>query len=317
MQQTAVHVVEANPVAETVLPSVGLDRGLMVTLRGYYELTKPGITQMVVLTAAAGYYLAVGDNSYFTTVPHLWHVLLCLVGTALISSGACSFNHYLERDADALMKRTSGRPIPSGIISPEQSLVFAISTSVVGAALLYFVDSITFVLAIITHLSYTAAYTPLKKKSWTAMLLGGIPGALPAAGGWTAGAHELSLGAWVLFALMFLWQMPHFLALAIMYRIDYQRSGFALLGKGEGSSTKVAKHALVYAIALIPVGMMLYTQNIVGGLYGVGFLSLALMFIWRAWVTVQDASVTNARKMLMASYAFLMGVFLFMFVDKI
>ncbi len=293
------------------------DSRLVAKLRGYYELSKPGITQMVVLTAAAGYYLAVGDNSYFTTIPHLLHFVLCLMGTACISAGACSFNQYLERDADALMKRTSSRPIPSGLISPEHSLYFAIATSVIGAVALYFVDTISFVLALITHISYTVMYTPLKKKSWTAMLLGGVPGALPAMGGWTAGSHELSAGAWILFALMFLWQMPHFLALAIMYRIDYQRSGFALLGKGEGSSTMVAWHALAYSLALIPTGYMLYHENLVGSLYLIGFALLSFFFVWRAIAVTQDSSVSNARKLLLASYAFLMGVFLFMFVDKI
>ncbi len=291
--------------------------GLAMKLRGYYELSKPGITQMVVLTAAAGYYLAVGDNSYFASVPHLLHFVLCLIGTACISAGACSFNQYLERDADALMKRTSNRPIPSGLLQAEHSLIFAVVTSILGATALFFVDHISFALALITHISYTVLYTPLKKRSWTAMLLGGIPGALPAMGGWTAGSHELTAGAWILFGLMFLWQMPHFLALAIMYRIDYQRSGFALLGKGEGSAPMVARHALGYAVALVPIGYLLFHYNIVGTLYLIGFCALSAFFVWRAYATTRDASVSNARKLLLASYAFLMGVFLFMFVDKI
>lgn len=290
-------------------------RGSVV--RAYYELTKPGITQMVVLTAAAGYYLAVGDNHYFTSVGNILRFLLAMVGTALISAGSCALNQYLERQDDARMNRTKSRPIPTGIISPTQALLFGCVLSVAGALALATINTLTLVLAIATHLSYIAFYTPLKKRSWLAMLVGGVPGALPAMGGWTAYSGSIDGGAWILFAIMFVWQMPHFLALAIMYRNDYIGGGFVLLGNETNGKTRSAIHALVYAIILLPLSVALTLVGVTGMLYLSGAIVLSGLFIYEAYKVVGDASVANARRMLLTSYAFLMGIFLFMFVDKV
>ncbi len=288
-----------------------------VRLKAYYELSKPGITQMVVLTAAAGYYLAVPSTAYFSSVPHLLRFAMMLIGTALISAGACSMNQYLERDDDAHMKRTRTRPIPSGVISPASAMVFSTICSVAGLMLLASIDSLTCVLAALTYVVYTVLYTPMKKKTWMAMFIGAIPGALPAMGGWTAGAGSLGVGGWVLFTIMVLWQMPHFLALSIMYRQDYEGGGFVLLGKSFNANKTEAAHALMYALVLFPVALALWMFGIAGSLYAIGCSALSVLFIVSAVRVVRDSTVANARKMLLSSYAFLMGVFLFMFVDKI
>lgn len=286
-------------------------------VHAYYQLTKPGITQMVVFTASAGYYLSVREVSYFTSVYNVLHFLVAMLGTALISSGACTLNMYLERSDDNKMKRTKNRPIPSGIISPNHALYFGILLSVIGSFLLAYINVYTLVLALFTHLSYVVLYTPLKKKSWTAMLLGGIPGALPAMGGWTAGANSIDIGAWILFLIMFVWQMPHFLALAIMYRKDYEQGGFVLLGNSDTGSFISAKHLFAYVLVLIPIGLSLTLFNVTGYLYLFGSLVLSSVLLITSISLLRSTTVTNARKALLASYAYLMGLFIFMFVDKL
>ena len=288
----------------------------MTALRGYYELTKPGITQMVVLTAAVGYYLAFPSNQSFADIGNLIRFVLFTFGTACISGGACAFNHVLEHRDDATMKRTAQRPIPSGLISARNAVYFAVSCTLAGVAALAFVNLLTLVLAVGTFVVYLLLYTPLKKKTWVAMFVGGIPGALPAVGGWTAVTGELGVVAYVLFAIMFIWQMPHFLALAMMYRNDYDRGGFALLCKDESEQGLVARHALFYTIVLVPFGLLLYALGAVGILFLVGFAALSFVFIRKAVDVVKEPTPTCARRLLLASYAYVMGVFLLMVIDK-
>lgn len=285
-------------------------------IRGYYELSKPGITQMIVLTASAGYYLGANDELYFYSSGNIIHFIIAMLGTALISAGACAWNMYLEREDDSLMKRTKSRPIPSGLISPKHALVFAIATSVLGAGLLFFINLPTFLLAIATHLSYVVWYTPAKKRTWTSMLVGGIPGALPALGGWTASSGKIELGGVILFVIMFIWQMPHFLSLAMMYRTDYEQGGFVLLGKGENALKVSSLHLLVYSVLLVATGLTLTFVGVTGWLYFAISLALGIYFVYQAVVVYREPSVANARKSLLASYAYLMGVFLSMFLDK-
>jgi heme o synthase len=289
----------------------------MSVVRGYYELSKPGITQMIVLTASAGYYLGVKDNLYFHSFGNILHFIVAMLGTALISAGACAWNMYIEREDDSMMKRTKSRPIPSGLISPNHALTFAIITSILGAIFLFFINLPTFLLAVATHLSYVVWYTPTKKRTWTAMLVGGIPGALPALGGWTAASNQIELGGIILFVIMFIWQMPHFLSLAMMYRADYEQGGFILLGKGENGLKVSSLHLLVYSVLLVTIGLTLTVTGVTGWLYFAISLALGIYFVYQAVAVYREPSVANARKSLLASYAYLMGVFLSMFLDKV
>ncbi|MFM8179900.1 MAG: heme o synthase, partial [Candidatus Kapaibacterium sp.] len=289
----------------------------VTALRGYYELTKPGITQMVVLTAAVGYYVAFPPGVPFASVDNLVRFVYLILGTALISGGSCAFNHILERADDATMKRTGQRPIPSGLISVRSAAVFATLCSVLGLLLLTLINTVTMVLAAATFLAYLAVYTPLKKKTWLAMFVGGIPGALPAVGGWTAVTGQIGPVALVLFGIMFVWQIPHFLALAMMYRQDYDRGGFALLRKDESGQHVVAKHALAYTIVLVPLGMALTFLGSVGALYLVGCSVLSVAFVKKAVDVVREPVPMMARRLLLASYAYVMGVFLLMVIDKV
>jgi protoheme IX farnesyltransferase len=285
-------------------------------VRGFYELTKPGITQMVVLTAAVGYYLSLPQASEFAATENLIRFVLFTLGTAFVSAGACTFNHVMERHDDAVMKRTVLRPIPSGLISAQQASLFGAFVTLAGLAMLWFVNEITLLLALTTSLVYLVLYTPLKKRSWLAMFVGGIPGALPAVGGCTAVAGSLTSTSLVLFAIMFVWQMPHFLALAMMYRNDYDRGGFALLRREESSQRVVALHALVYTVILLPVGLMLFFMGVAGSMFAVGYAILSIAFIKSAAEVLADTTPARARRLLLSSYAHIMGAFLLMVIDK-
>ena len=190
----------------------------------FVELTKPRITFLVLVTAAVGYALGVG-NSFHPGV-----FLSLLVGTALVSGGASALNQWMERDADALMARTASRPLPSGRLSPADALAFGLSISVVGLALLAgAVNGLTALLAAVTLATYVLAYTPLKRVTSLCTLVGAVPGAIPPMMGWAAARGTLSREAWALFAVLFLWQLPHFLSIAWIYREDYARAGFPML----------------------------------------------------------------------------------------
>ncbi len=303
--------------AEHITTSEQVKSSPMSVVRGYYELTKPGITQMVVLTAAVGYYLGFPSGMSFSTVDNLVRLVLLILGTAFISGGSCAFNHIMERDDDATMKRTGQRPIPSGVISVRSAVAFATLCTILGVVALSFTNTLTLVLAVATFLTYLLLYTPLKKKTWFAMFVGGIPGALPAVGGWTAVTGSIDVVAIVLFGIMFVWQLPHFLALAMMYRQDYERGGFALLRKSEAEQNVVAKHALGYTIVLVPLGLLLAVFGMVGGLFVVGYAALSFVFLKSAVAVVKLPNPASARRLLLASYAYVMGAFLLMVIDKV
>ena len=222
----------------------------------------------------------------------------------------------MERHDEAVMKRTALSVIPSCEISAQQASVFGSCISLAGLATLWFVNDITLFLALSTSLVYLALYTPLKKRSWPAMFVGGIPGALPAVGGCTAAAGSLTVTSLVLFAIMFVWQMPHFLALAMMYRNDYDRGGFALLRKEESSQRVVAIHALVYTIVLLPIGLLLSFMGVSGAMFAVGYAALSVVFIKSAVEVLADTTPARARRLLLSSYAHIMGAFLLMVIDK-
>src|SRR3972149_878090 len=194
----------------------------------YVTLAKPRLNILVVVTALAGYYMGVIGPA------HTWVLLHMLVGTTLVASGSAVFNQLIEIEADGRMRRTRARPLPSGRLTPAAARAFAIVLSVIGVVELALgVNLLASGIALTTLLTYTVFYTPLKKRSSLATVVGGVPGALPPMIGWASARNNLSAEAWILFGIVFLWQMPHFLAIAWMYREDYRRAGFPLLPVGE------------------------------------------------------------------------------------
>ncbi len=287
-------------------------------LRQYYELTKPGITQMVALTTLAGLYLAIPtDLITFAASATNWILFAAtMVGTVLISAGSCVFNHVLERENDARMKRTSTRPIPSGAVSVGQAVAFGSLLSVAGAVLLATVNPLTFWLAIVTWLTYVVVYTPLKRKTTIALLIGGVPGALPFAGGWTAVTGTMDPAAIILFMILFWWQLPHFLALSWMYRTDYAEGGFVMTAITDEQGRSVALQMIVTSAFTLASAVALTVIGVTGMLYLVGATALGCWLLFESIRFGRVRDHRSARRVLLTSYAVLMGIVALIFVDK-
>jgi heme o synthase len=281
-------------------------------LSAYYELTKPGITRLVLVTSAAGLYLASSGG-----VPLLL-VLHTLVGVALAASGTNALNQWAERAADARMRRTAQRPLPSGRLSSRQAFVFAWAISILG--LIYisvFVNNLTALIVAISLSSYVFIYTPLKRRTWIATLIGAVPGALPILAGWTASGRPLTAGAWVLFAIMFVWQMPHFYALAWIYREDYGRAGFQMLTVVDHTGSRAARQTLLFTAALIPLSILPTLLGVTGKVYLIGALLLGFAFLILASGMLRQRSDRIAWRVFTGSIVYLPVLLLLMVVDKI
>jgi protoheme IX farnesyltransferase len=237
------------------------------------ELTKPRITQLVLLTAAAGFYAGARGA---VDVPLLLHTLL---GTALVAGGTNALNQLRERDIDARMERTRRRPLPSGRVTPRAAAWFAGAISISGVAYLAAaVNPLTAALAALTLVSYVYLYTPLKRRTSLNTLIGAVPGALPIVGGWTAAGGGLDVAVAALFWILFLWQLPHFLALAWIYREDYRRGGLAMLAVRDETGKATGRMVLLYALVLLPVSLVPSLVGLTGSVYFVGALALGAAY---------------------------------------
>ena len=269
-------------------------------LGDYVALTKPRLNLLVLVTAVAGLYLAAPDGVPTAILVHT------VLGTALVAGGAAAFNQVWERETDALMKRTRTRPVPGGRLSATAGLVFAGVTSTAGIIeLAVAVNPLCAGVAALTLLTYVLIYTPLKRRSPLSTLIGAIPGALPPVIGWTAATESLSLAPLVLFGIMFLWQMPHFLAIAWLYRDEYAAAGIPLLPVLEPDGRRTGRQALLYAVALWPVSLMPTLLGLAGGAYiviatllGGGLIVLSARF-------ARDRSTTAARRLFLFSITYL------------
>jgi len=248
----------------------------------FVELTKPRITALVLVNAAVGY--AVGGGAALPSA----NFLLFLIGTALLCGGASALNQYLERDADARMTRTSRRPLPAGRVTPSDALAFGLTISAVGLVVLAGVNLLTLALGAASLLSYVLAYTPLKRVTSLCTVVGAVPGALPPLMGWAAARGSLGPAGWALFAILFLWQLPHFLAIGWLYREDYARGGFPMLAVRDGDGSSTGRQAALYSTALLPVTLAAGLLAAAGHAYlwgalvlGVVFLGCALAFLWK------------------------------------
>lgn len=281
-------------------------------LASYYDLTKPGITRMVLITAAVGFYIASRGG---IDVGLLLHTL---VGTGLAASGTNALNQWVERTQDALMKRTANRPLPSGRLSSRNAWLFAWGISIIGMLYLwYFVNLTTAVVVAVSLSSYVFIYTPLKRKTWVSTLIGAVPGALPILAGWTATGQPLTLGAWALFAIMFLWQIPHFYALAWIYREDYGRAGFRMLTVVDGTGIRAARHSLLSTAVLIPISVVPALLGMAGLVYLVGACILGSAFLLLTTGMLKHPSERVAWRIFTGSIIYLPLLLLLMVVDKV
>ena len=285
---------------------------LGVRVADYVELTKPRITFMVVVSTAAGYYL--GAERALDLV----RMLHTLVGTALVASGASALNQLLERDTDALMHRTRNRPLPSRRLDFAQVLGFGLACVALGTLHLYLtVNALTSMLGLLTVALYVLAYTPLKRRSSLCTIVGAVPGALPPVMGWTAAWGDLSLEAWTLFAILFFWQLPHFLAIAWAYRDDYARGGQPMLPVIDGDGSRTARQVVLYCLALVPVSLAPALVHLSGTIYFAGALVLGLVYLTAGLHAARSRSVESARLLLRTSVVYLPLLLALMTLDKV
>jgi len=278
----------------------------------YYELTKPSITFMILISTALGYFI--GGNG----ISNYQHFILTLLGSCMISSGAGALNHFAESESDKVMYRTSLRPIPAGIISSKNAMIFGVALILIGSALLYsFINPLTCVLALITALMYLFVYTPLKKLTWLNTSIGAIPGSLPPIGGWVASTGALDPEAWILFAILFLWQHPHFYAIALMFKDDYKKAGLKMLPVEEPDGARTNRQIIWHALLLIPVSVMPVYIKLLGMIYFWAALFLGVGYLLSGFMLAKQYSVNNARLVLKVSVFYLPILFLTIMVDKL
>ena len=279
-------------------------------LGAFFELTKPRITFLILVSTALGFYLGskgkINSNQFALTI----------IGTFLLAGGAGAINHFVEKDLDKLMDRTQSRPITAGIISGKNALFFGVSITIIGFIILAAsVNHLTAILGLLTVLLYIFVYTPLKKITWLNTTIGAIPGAMPALGGWAASANALDPNAWILFSILFLWQHPHFYAIALMCKEDYKKAGFQMLPVIEKESNRTNRQILWHAFLLIPVSLFFVVTGILGEIYFWGASALGFGYLISGIPLLKETTVDNAKLLLKTSVIYLPALLIVIFID--
>ena len=272
------------------------------------ELTKPRITFLVLVTTAVGFYMGSSDGINFLL---LFHAIL---GTAFVASGASALNQYVERHLDARMVRTRNRPLPDGRLLANEALVFSVVISAAGVLyLLYFVNGITAALGLATLTGYILVYTPLKTRTALCTLIGAFPGAAPPVMGWTAARGQMDAVALSLFAILFLWQMPHFFAIAWIFTEDYVRAGFSMHVSGE----RTGRQIIFFCCVLIPVSMLPTVFGLTGMAYVIGAVLMGFIYLGYGFAVALFRSNTYAHRLLRVSVLYLPALLILMMLDKV
>lgn len=280
-------------------------------LRDFYELTKPRMNFLVVITTAVGYYLAVRHSFQWLNLLHT------ILGTTLTAAGASVFNQFMERQHDARMRRTADRPLPAGRVAPRDALIFAFVLSIAGTAYLALaVNGLTAALGAITLLSYVLIYTPLKRYSSLCTVIGAIPGAIPPVMGWTAVYNAISPEAVALFIILFLWQIPHFLAIAVLYREDYAAAGYKMLPVIDGDMAATSRQIVLYSASLIPATLLPTALHMAGPIYFTLALVLGLAFLSLGLTCAKTRTRADARRLFLASILYLPLLLAVLMIDK-
>ena len=283
------------------------------TLLGVYaDLFKARLTLLVLLTTMVGFYIG------FRGPVNYWLMFSTLLGTALVAGGASALNQLLERDYDAKMLRTQDRPLPSGRLQPLTVLIVGCLSAASGLVYLAFaVNLTTSIVGGVSLLSYLFVYTPLKRITWLNTAVGAIPGALPPLMGWTAARGELAADGWALFAILAFWQLPHFLAIAWMYREEYARAGFKMLPGVDPTGHRTGRQAVWHTLGLLPVSLCPFLFGLAGPIYLSGALLLGLAFLWFAIQFSRYLTVPRARQLFLCSILYLPLLLGLMVLDKI
>jgi protoheme IX farnesyltransferase len=277
----------------------------------YLELTKPRITFLIVLTSAAGFCLGSRGAVDYLLLTH------AMIGIALLSSGLATLNQFMERDLDALMHRTEKRPLPTGRLLPFEALWFGLALTLTAEVYLAsFVNLLTAALGLTIIAGYLLLYTPLKTRTTLSTVVGAFPGAMPPLIGWAAARGQVGIAAWVLFAILFLWQFPHFLAIAWMYREDYGRAGIRMLPVVEPEGRLTGQQIVAFTIMLIPVSLLPALMGISGRVYLVAAIALGLLFLITSVRAALSKSNQHARQLLLASVLYLPLLFGVMVLNR-
>jgi heme o synthase len=272
------------------------------------ELTKPRITFLVLITTLVGFYMGSLESMNLLLLMHT------IIGTALVASGASALNQYIERDLDALMVRTRNRPLPGGRLQPNDALLFSAIISVLGIAyLMFFVNIITGLIGVFTLAGYILVYTPLKTRTGLCTLIGAFPGAAPPVMGWTAARGEIDAAALSLFAILFLWQMPHFFAIAWIFTDDYKRGGF----RTHGSGVNTGRQIIFFCCVLIPISVLPTTLGLTGMTYLAGAILLGFVYLGYGFAVALFRSSTHAQRLLRISVLYLPALLMLMMFDKV
>jgi protoheme IX farnesyltransferase len=282
------------------------------TLADYLELTKPRITLMVVITAMVGFVMA--------SPRHVdgGALAAALLGTALVAAGASCLNMVIERDIDARMQRTSRRPLPAGRLRPVEALTFGLAVTAVGLVELGWASGPPpAAVAAVTWASYLFLYTPLKPRTSLSTVVGAFPGALPPVIGWAAARGTIDGGAFVLFAILFLWQIPHSLAIGRLYREDYARAGIRLLPVIDPDGASTGRQVVTYSLALLAVGLLPTLVGLAGTLYFIAAFGLGVAFLACGIGLARSRSLEAARRLVYMSLVYLPAILLLMAADKV
>ena len=280
-------------------------------LAAYLELTKPRIAFMLVLTSAAGFYLGSSANFNFVIFTN------AMIGITLLAFGVATLNQVWERKTDALMERTAKRPLVVGKVTFNEALIFGLLQCAVAEIYLTFlVNGLTAILGLVVIVGYVLLYTPLKTRTSASTAIGAIPGALPPLMGWTSASNEITLGAWILFALLFLWQFPHFLAIAWMYREQYAKAGILMLPVIEPEGKITAKQIVIFTILLLPISVAPFFIGLAGWVYLIGASVLGIWFLTASIGAARAKTNEKARKLLLVSVIYLPLIFLLMVFNK-
>ena len=278
----------------------------------YVVLTKPDVTFLVVITTVAGFYL--GSHGALDWI----RLLHTLCGTMLVAGGTAALNQYVERDMDAVMRRTASRPLPSGQLQPGEVLLFGVGTIVLGASwLILAVNGLSALIALATSILYLGAYTPLKTRTTLATAVGAIPGALPPLIGWAAATGSISLGAWVLFAILFFWQFPHFMAIAWMYREDYARAGIMMLPVVDKKGDATFRQIVCTSTILVWVSVLPSLMGMAGLNYFFGALVLGMFLLQVSLWANRSRTNVRAKWLMHATVAHIPILLAWMIFDKL
>jgi heme o synthase len=294
------------------MPNVWLRHG--AAMKDYIALTKPRITWLILMSTAIGFYFGVPGGIRGI---NWWVLFHTVIGTGLIASGTAALNQWYEREADRQMRRTKARPIPSGRLAPGRALAFGIALSAAGFVDLWLgCNLLSGLLGAFTLVSYLFIYTPLKQRTPLSTTVGAFPGAMPPMIGFAAAHSGITSEAWVLFAILFLWQFPHFYSIAWMYREDYARAGICMLPVVQPDGKRTAREIVIYGLALIPVSLVPTLLGMSGRIYLAGALLLGMFFLYSGVRVAMERTILRARRVLLVSVVYLPLIYGLMLLDR-